>query len=329
MSARWLIALALWLATSMVAVAHEVRPALLDITETQVGAYDVTWKQPAAGGLRLALSPTFPADCRAVAAPERSTTDAFIVSRWRMACGRGLANRSVRIEGLERTLTSVIVRVRWADGRDLDAVVQPASASLVLEQAQRPGAPGYLGLGVHHILSGYDHILFVFGLIVLAQGWRRLLGAVTAFTAAHSITLGASALGLVSLPQASVEAVIALSIAALGYEIVRLARGRAGLTAQAPWIVAFCFGLLHGFGFASALAEIGLPEGARLAALLFFNVGVEAGQLMAVWIAAPVVWWLRGRAPPVRRGVETAIGYGVGIAGATLLLSRVGAVLFG
>jgi hydrogenase/urease accessory protein HupE len=143
-------------------------------------------------------------------------------------------------------------------------------------------AAAYFWLGVNHILLGVDHLLFVLALIILVRGWRRICFTITAFTIAHSITLAAATLGFVHVPGPPVEAAIALSIALVAAEIINSARGRGSLTARLPWIVAFAFGLLHGFGFAGALSEVGLPNHAIPIALLFFNIGVEVGQLLFV-----------------------------------------------
>ena len=307
--------------------AHEVRPAYLEIVEQAPETYQIAWKQPAVGEVRLSLVPVFPASCAAVDSPTLVAQPSSTLTRWRLRCAGGLQNKSVRIAGLDRTLTSAIVRVSWADGRAFSDVARPATPALTLRVAARPGLPGYLRLGFEHILSGYDHMLFVIGLIVLAQGAARLFLAVTAFTLAHSITLGASALGAIGLPQKSVEAAIALSILALGYEIARLARGRTGLTHAAPWIVAFGFGLLHGFGFASALSEIGLPRHAKLGALFLFNAGVECGQLLIVAGALPLVLWFRSGGGVARARFELTMGYAIGIAGAFWMIARITAIL--
>jgi len=185
----------------------------------------------------------------------------------------------------------------------------------------------FVALGFEHILSGIDHVFFVIGLILLVPALGRLIGALTAFTVAHSITLGAAALGFAGLPQASVEVVIALSILVVGYEVVRASRGRTGLTYAMPWAVAFGFGLLHGFGFAGALAEIGLPQDAKLSALLLFNLGVETGQLMIVAVAVPLARWIAGRAAGLRRRIEVGAGYSLGAAAAFWMIQRVVAVM--
>ena len=145
-------------------------------------------------------------------------------------------------------------------------------------------------LGIEHILLGIDHLLFVLGLLLIVRGFGLLLKTITAFTVAHSVTLAMATLGFVNVPQAPVEAVIALSILFLASELAKQQKGNPGMTSRYPWVVALSFGLLHGFGFAGALSEVGLPQTDIPLALLFFNVGVEVGQLMFVAIVLMIFW---------------------------------------
>ncbi len=188
-------------------------------------------------------------------------------------------------------MTDVLVRVENLDGTTQVTRVTPSSPLFVVAAA--PSAlevcRTYLVLGVEHILFGVDHLLFVLALLILVKGWRRLVGTITAFTVAHSITLAAATLGFVHVPSKPVEATIALSIVFVACEIVHRRSGRSGLTEAWPWIIAFSFGLLHGLGFASALREVGLPQNAVPLALLFFNVGVELGQLLFISFVMAVV----------------------------------------
>lgn len=189
-----------------------------------------------------------------------------------------------------------------------------------------PALLAYLRLGVAHIPTGWDHLAFVAGLLLVAAGLRQLLVALTAFTIAHSLTQAAAVLGCAGLPAGPVEALIALSILFVGYEAVRLSRGKAGITAQLPWLTAFAFGLLHGFGFARALAEVGLPEAARIPALLLFNLGIEAGQILVVLVlVAPLA--LASRGLPLSSRLRLGAGYALGCAGAYWLIERVAGVL--
>lgn len=306
------------------APAHEVRPAYLEVRETAPDAYIVAWKQPVSGEQRLVLRPEFPATCTRAGDATLEAAGASVVERWRMRCPGGLRGQKVRIAGLERTLTSVYVSVTARDGKQTDTLVSPASPEAPLGGAAAPALLRYVRLGVEHILGGVDHLAFVAGLVLLAAGVRGLLLALTAFTLAHSLTLAASALGLFGLPGKPVEACIALSILLVGYESVRLSRGQHGLAAQKPWLIAFAFGLLHGFGFAGALADIGLPDKARIAALLLFNVGVEIGQLIVVALLLAGLW--AAREGGLDRGrVRLAAGYALGIFGAYWLIERLGA----
>ncbi|MCM2311982.1 MAG: HupE/UreJ family protein [Steroidobacteraceae bacterium] len=268
--------------------AHEVRPGYLQIRETAPGSFDVLWKVPARGEYRLGMYVRLPASCSG--APAHGTfIDAAFVEQWSVQCRGGLVGREIAIDGLSATRTDVLARVERLDGTTQTARLTPQLTSFAVTAAPTSleVARTYFGLGVEHILLGIDHLLFVLGLLFLVSDWRRLVATVTAFTVAHSITLAAATLGLVHVPQAPVEATIALSVMFVAAEVVHGAQGRAGLAARAPWIVAFVFGLLHGFGFAGALSEIGLPEQDIPLALLFFNVGVEVGQLL--FIAAVVM----------------------------------------
>ena len=267
--------------------AHEVRPGYLELTEVGDGSYEALWKVPARGEYRLALYARLPAECT-----KPPDTGSFVggayITRWRVRCSGGLIGKRIAIDGLAATRTDVLVRISHGDGVTQTARLTPEQP--YLEVVAAPGrteiARTYFVLGVEHILLGIDHLLFVLGLLLLVGNVRRLIVTVTAFTVAHSITLAAATLGFVHVPQAPVEAVIALSVMFVAAEILRSARGRSSLTARAPWLVAFVFGLLHGLGFAGALREVGLPQTDIPIALLLFNVGVEVGQL--VFIAAVV-----------------------------------------
>ena len=313
--------------TAATARAHEVRPAYLEVQETAPEAYAIIWKQPVNGDTRLALRPRLPETCRADGASILEAAPSAVIERWRVVCPGGLKGQSLRIDGLERTLTSVYVQVIWRDGTSTSALAQPSAPEISLGGGAAPALARYVALGVEHILGGYDHLAFVAGLVLLVTGVRRLLLSLTAFTVAHSITLGLSALGGAGLPSKPVEACIALSIVLVAYEAVRLARGKSGLSAAAPWLAAFGFGLLHGFGFAGALAQIGLPENARVVALLLFNLGVEIGQVAVVAVLLAPLLWLRTNIAALRR-VRVAGGYVLGSAGAFWLIQRLAAAIF-
>ena len=267
--------------------AHEVRPAFLEIRDLAPDTYDVLWKVPARGEYRLGLHVRLPKECSGVPQHGSFVGDAF-VEKWQAKCPGGLVGREISIDGLSATRTDVLARIERADGTSQTARLTPEQVSFVVTAAPSAleVAKTYFMLGVEHILLGVDHLLFVLGLLFLVGNWKQLVGTVTAFTVAHSITLAGATLGWVYAPQAPIEATIALSVMFVAAEILHRAQGRAGLAARAPWLVAFVFGLLHGFGFAGALREIGLPQKDVPLALLFFNVGVEVGQLM--FIAAVV-----------------------------------------
>jgi len=280
------------------ASAHEVRPAYLRIQATASSAttvpaetFDVLWRKPTGGEVRLDIDPVLPEHCE-TRDGVRSWLDGGVeTSRWLTVCPGGIDGGLLRIAGLEATVTDVLVRYERANETTQIARLAPDRPEVTLTESESFArvAGTYFMLGVEHILFGIDHLLFVLALLLIVDGWRKLAATVTSFTLAHSVTLAGASLGLVSVPQQPVEAVIALSIVFVSMEIVHWRQGRPGLTRRAPWIVAFVFGLLHGFGFAGALAEIGLPEHAIPSALLFFNVGVEAGQL--AFVAAVMLVW--------------------------------------
>jgi hydrogenase/urease accessory protein HupE len=263
--------------------AHEVRPAYLEVSEDRPGEFSVLWKTPMLGEMRLALNPVFSGPVEALTPIATRLTGAAAVQTWRVRA-EALRGRTLRISGLETTLTDTLVRMSFADGSTwIQRLTPQQPATLIPVQPGTLEVAGtYLGLGIEHILTGIDHLLFVLALMLLTTGTWRLLKTVTAFTVAHSITLALATLGLVHVPSKPVEAVIALSIVYVAAEILHARRGRIGLAARMPWIVAFTFGLLHGFGFAGALSEVGLPAGQIPVALLFFNLGVEAGQVLFI-----------------------------------------------
>lgn len=274
-------------AHAMPVLAHEVRPAYLEITESTPSRFAVLLKLPQVGEQVFGLAPVWPDRCIDASTPSRELRGHFAIDRRLVDCRGGLAGQRIEIDGLATTMTDVLVRIQFLDGRVQTELLKPTRPALVV--ADRTSAwhvaASYFALGVEHILTGVDHLLFVLGLVLIVKGGARLVKTVTAFTVAHSMTLALATLGIVHVPQAPVEAVIALSIVFVANEIAqRHRRGAAvasspGFTARRPWLVAFVFGLLHGLGFAGALAEVGLPQVDIPLALLTFNVGVEAGQL--------------------------------------------------
>jgi hydrogenase/urease accessory protein HupE len=280
--------------------AHEVRPAYLELRETAPGTFDVLFKTPMRGDARLALDVGFSGRAERVTPVMSRVTENAMVQTWRLAATEPISGQEVRIDGLASTMTDALVRIEFADGSEWTERLTPRAprATIPASQSGWSVAATYLRVGVEHILLGVDHLLFVLALMLIARNTRELIKAITAFTVAHSITLAAAALGFVHVPSKPVEAAIALSIAFVALEIIRAREGESGIGARAPWIVAFAFGLLHGFGFAGALSEIGLPAGHIPVALLFFNVGVEVGQLLFVGVVLSLAALVRlGRRP--------------------------------
>jgi hydrogenase/urease accessory protein HupE len=289
--------LLLWLsalAAAPLAMAHEIRPAFLQIREIEPDTYDFFWKTPALGEMRLALNVIQPKDCINASEPRSTMVSGAVIQRWRAVCDGGIIAKPIEIENLSHTLTDVIVSYEPLEGVSKTLRIRPDNPVAMLPAAQSwTGiAATYFVLGVEHILLGFDHLLFVLALLLLVRDVKRLAGAITAFTLAHSITLAGTTFGWIRLASAPVEATIALSIMFVAVEIVRARDGQHSLTARLPWLASFSFGLLHGFGFAGALSAIGLPQENVPAALLFFNLGVEAGQLMfiAAVLAAIFLW---------------------------------------
>jgi hydrogenase/urease accessory protein HupE len=309
--------------------AHESRPGYLELREVSPGRYEVLWKQPAVGELVLRLSPVFPDSCT-VAGADRQLLSGAMSTRMILTCPDGLAGKSIQFTGLEDTITSVLVRVHHIDGTDETHLVHPTEPSVTIRGTAgwTERARGYLRMGVEHILLGVDHLLFVLGLLLIVKDRWKLVKTVTAFTLAHSITLAAATLGAFTLPGPPLEAAIALSIFFLGPEIVRSWRGQTSLTIRQPWIVAFAFGLLHGFGFASGLTTAGIPRGEIPLALLLFNLGVEIGQLGFIVLLLLLVRSIRQLVVRWPTWLVRAPGYLVGSAGAFWTIQRV-AIMFG
>lgn len=292
----WLINV---LALAPTASAHEIRPAFLQIREVEPNVYDFLWKTPSQGQMRLALNIIQPKECANAAEPRRTQVGGAVLDRWRATCAGGIIGKPIQIENLSHTLTDVIVRFEPLETPAKTLRVKPDDPFVTIPAAQAwtEVAATYFVLGVEHILLGFDHLMFVLALLLLVRDVPRLIGAITAFTVAHSLTLAGTTFGWVKLASAPVEATIALSIMFVAVEIMRVRAGRKSLTAAMPWIASFAFGLLHGFGFAGALREIGIPEDAAPLALLFFNLGVEAGQLSFIAAVLTTMFLWRRLAP--------------------------------
>jgi len=265
--------------------ADEIRPALLDIKEQSTGLFAVTWKVPTRGNRILAITADLPESLELVGTP---VIEDIAGSRIERATyknnSESLVDQTIVIDGLKAVQTDVLLLVQLQDGTQHSAILRPVAPSFTIppKASKLQVAADYWRMGTIHILEGADHLLFVLALMLIVVGFKELLKAVTAFTVAHSITLALATLGLVHMPAAPTEAIIALSIVFLAMEIVHKRRGQVGLTELYPWMIAFAFGLFHGLGFAGALSEIGVPQHEVPLALLMFNVGVETGQLMFI-----------------------------------------------
>ncbi len=299
---------------AMVTLAHEARPGYLQLTQTAPTTIELLLKLPAVGNMRLSLSPRLPEHCELVAPAITHIVDGAYLERATLSCATSLTGETIRIDGLSSTLTDVLVRFERMDGTVQVSRLTPAAPSFVVEESPSAleVATTYLTIGVEHILFGVDHLLFVLALLLVVQGWRRLVATLTAFTVAHSVTLAAATLGLVNVPQQPVEAVIALSIVFVAGEIVHISQGRASMTRRWPWIVAFVFGLLHGLGFAGALSQVGLPEQSIPLALLLFNLGVELGQLLFIGAIAAAAFLLRATESRWPLWTKALPAYGIG-----------------
>jgi len=304
--------------------AHEIRPGYLELRENAPGHYSVLWKQPANGEYALRMTPTFPDSCTLNGNADRQLLPGELVSRFSLACTESLDGQTITIAGLETTLTDVLISVRKSNGVEETHLARPAAISVTIGEESKGFAAAaiYLQLGVQHILMGIDHLLFVLGLLLIVRDRWMLIKTISAFTVAHSITLAAATLGAVTIPAAPLNAAIALSILFLGPEIMRMRAGGTSLTIRKPWLVAFAFGLLHGLGFASGLAAMGLPRSEVPMALLLFNCGVEIGQLGFVFVVLglerafhlmEIRWW---------QPIILLPSYTVGVLGAVWSLQR-------
>lgn len=321
---RLLAGLAAWLVCALPAAAHEVRPAYLEIIETAPGTYNVTWKQPVMDGRRLKIDPVLPEGCEK-SGVNVTPVGATLIQRWTTECD--LNTGEIRIDGLDRTLTDVFVRIDRLEGDDIGAVLRPGYTTLDLTVPTGAPVATYFRIGVEHILFGWDHLLFVLGMVLLVKP-RQILLTLTAFTVAHSITLALASLAHITLPGPPVEITIAMSIALLGAEAIHRIKGWMTLSQRIPWAIAFGFGLIHGFGFAGALAEIGLPPGAEALALLLFNLGVEAGQVMFVSVVLALAWIAYHLAAKRMVLMRTALAYFIGIMGSYWAIERISLAFF-
>ena len=318
----------LMLAVVQTAYAHEVRPGYLELRETDAEMFAVLWKVPAVGEMRLSIHPRFPENCRPVGEVTSYRGSDSYAERLSIACPGGLNGRTIAIDGLGATMTDVLVRIEFADGTTWTQRLKPSVPSAVIPKtvSRLLTAGVYLKLGVEHILSGVDHLLFVLALIILTRGGWKLVKTVTAFTLSHSVTLTAATLGFVHVPQRPVEAVIALSIVFVAAEIVRMRRGIKSITASAPWLVAFSFGLIHGLGFAGGLRDAGLPVVHIPTALLFFSLGVESGHFLFIGVVLSLIALARRVRISFPRWTELVPPYAIGTTAMFWVIQRLTAL---
>jgi hydrogenase/urease accessory protein HupE len=319
---RLLVVVAVVLSAKSVG-AHEVRPAYIEISETAPGSWDVLWKQPVVGNVAVKLVPHISTGWLERPPAEMQSNGSFLVAHWRNLPGPVgvLDGQTLRVEGLDRTITDVFVTVESSRSTH-HALLTPAKPDMGL--GVYGGRLSYLTMGIVHILTGPDHLMFVLGLMLLVKSRSALLAAVTAFTVAHSITLAATAFRIMRVPSATIEALVALSVMFLAVEVVLDWRGQPGVSARQPWVVAFAFGLLHGCAFASALTELGLPRPEIPFALVLFNLGVELGQLLFIAIVLSTLWaWRRVHLPMSGRWLAP---YAIGSSAAFWFIERLVAI---
>jgi hypothetical protein len=297
------------------AQAHPLSPALLEVQELGNDRVEVSFKTSLPQPPGEALRPVLPAACEALGRPELTQEAAAIVARWTVGCATSdLVGGRIGVDGLASAWSAALVRIRFADGRVVKRALRAGEPSFVVPDRDRPFdvARAYTLLGLQHILTGPDHLLFVFGLILLVVGPGLLLKTITAFTVGHSVTLTLATLGLVRLPSQPMEVLIALSIYVLAVELARGGADAGTRLARSPWIMALAFGLLHGLGFAGALREVGLPSGEIPLALLSFNAGIELGQIVFVATILAAGMLVRACLPPLPAWTRWIPIYGMG-----------------
>jgi len=309
-----------------VVIADEIRPAYLELNQDNPDTYSFLWKVPLAKNKKIQLHLQLPAICSDKTITVTQRINSAQLQRGYIQCSDTIIGQHIKIDGISAANTDVLLRIKWLDGSISTALLKPSNPFYRIPEKHTTTdiAITYLALGTTHILLGFDHLLFVFALLLIVKNARRLITTITSFTLAHSITLGAATLGFVHIPQQPVEAVIALSILFLAVEIVHGKQGRSGYAARWPWLIAFIFGLLHGFGFAGALAEVGLPQQAIPTALIFFNIGVEAGQLLFISCILLPGWLLyRFQLTKLLNRAEMVATYAIGSLSTFWLFERI------
>lgn len=325
-----LIRALLWLLFSLAltppSIADELRPAYIELTERSTGTWSVLWKASANSNLGRNGSVMLPQNCLLVGRFQSKLSNTNLLQTASLRCMGPISGQTIGLLGLEKSSTDALVRIKSLSDETITLRLTAKESRAVIPTLEQ-GASGnvvatYFALGVEHILFGYDHFLFVLCLVLLLTGWKRIAWTITAFTIAHSISLIGTTMGLFWLPQKPVEAIIALSIVFLAIEIIKAKPNQLRLSERNPWIVAFLFGVLHGFGFAGALAEIGLPSVDVPLALLSFNLGVEIGQLLIVATALLSLAVIRKASPERIRAVKLALAYLIGSLATYWLIDR-------
>ena len=262
--------------------AHEFNPAHLVIDEIDDNEYQINWMYPIKNiGPRAEI--IFPETCSSEAQSPYQQGK-YLVEKIDLICSKPLKGQTIEVTNLS-VLTDALVTFTDRNNDVFEGLMNLKEPRLMVPINKESIPSSYLTLGIDHLISGVDHILFILGLMFLVSGTLNLIKTITAFTVAHSITLGLSVLGLISLPRTTVEAVIALTIVFLALEISENKYYK-----STPWLIAFGFGLLHGLGFANALTEIGIANEQLLFSLLFFNLGIEAGQLLMIPVFGVLIW---------------------------------------
>ncbi len=310
--------------------AHPLAPALLQIRELPEGKAEVSWKTSVLQVRGSHVVPELPPECTPVGTSKVAEEGDSVTETFTVECaGGGLVGKTVGVVGLGDGRNDALLRIALADGRVIQEVLRVGASTFVIPETGRPSSvfTGYIRLGFDHILTGLDHLLFVFGLLLLATSTRLLIETITAFTVGHSITLSLAALGIAKVPSGPVEVLIAFSIFILAVELARGPRTSPTMLRRFPWVMAFLFGLLHGLGFAGALREIGLPPNEVPLSLFSFNVGIEAGQLAFVFVILALGFALRRVLERLPTWSERVPVYGIGCLSAYWVLERLSEVL--
>ena len=305
-----------------------VRPAYLEIIQKTKDTYSLLLKVPTKGDAKPTIKVKSIEGCTDNASHIMGILNNSYTDRYVLVCPHGIEGNMIEVEGLKNANIDLLLHLEFLNNSSQSTLLKPLKNRYTIkkEASSTQVIQTYTWLGITHILMGYDHLLFVFALLLIVKNLRRLLWTITAFTLAHSITMAGATLGFVHMPQQPVEAIIALSILFLAMEIIHEKQGKAGMTSRYPWMIAFIFGLLHGFGFAGALAEIGLPQQAISLALIFFNIGVELGQLMFVATVVFLALFVRHLDYPIlMEKVEMLVVYGIGGISAFWMIERISA----